>query len=586
MKLNTRLIIIFFAVILLPFILAAMTYFVISGSMVWGLRHTYGIKDIPLSAALNPSELYTSVTNEYITLLKDKLTQDTGDLAAVINTEEIDDINRQLDQLSSFFVLRKGDKIIYVTEDYKEDPVLKVLPDYGTAPREENAAVYYNDIHRVVKQLDYTLPDGEQGSIFIITCVSMIISEVTGSGVLISIIVVLMLTGILLTSWLSQGIIKPMLALKGAMMRIEQGDLDTPAKTSEKGEIGVLYDGFEKMRKRLKENEEEKIRTENANRELIRNISHDLKTPITSIKGYVEGIMDGVADSPEKMEKYIKTIYNKACDMDYLIDELTVYSRIDANQIPYQFHRMNVSDYFSDCAEEVGLDLENKGIIFEYDFQCPPGVEISADPEQLKRVINNIINNSVKYKKEGESKISLKISCREEKEVLVEIEDNGKGISGKELEKVFERFYRTDASRNSSQGGSGIGLSIARKVVEDHGGEIWATGEEGVGLTIHFTIPVYREETKAEEIPEEDSKNPIARIEKVVEKTVGNTVQGIRTGVEKTMAGIEKKTRGKEYIELTESDIEPAGSGNAVNEIAAGDSEITEKAQKEEGAKE
>lgn len=581
MKLNTRLIIIFFAVVLLPFILAAMTYFIISGSMVWGLRHTYGIKDIPLSAALNPSELYTSVTNEYITLLKDKLTRNSEKQTEFVSNEELNDINRQLDQLSSFLIIRKGDKIIYVTADFEEDPVLQLLPDYGSAPKEENATIYYNDIHRVVKQLDYTLPDGEQGTIFIITCVSMIISEVTGWGVLISMIVVLMLTGILLTSWLNQGIIKPMLSLKGAMMRIEQGDLDTPAKTSEKGEVGVLYDGFEKMRKRLKENEEEKLRTENANRELIRNISHDLKTPITSVKGYVEGIMDGVADSPEKMEKYIKTIYNKACDMDHLIDELTVYSRIDANQIPYQFHRMNVGDYFSDCAEEVGLDLENKGIVFEYDFQCPPEVEISADPEQLKRVINNIINNSVKYKKEDGSKISLKISAREEKEVLVEIEDNGKGISGKELEKVFERFYRTDASRNSSQGGSGIGLSIARKVVEDHGGEIWATGEEGVGLTIHFTIPFFREEVKTEEVPEEDSKNPIARIEKVVGKTVGNTVQGIRTGVEKTMAGIEKKTRGKEYIELTESDIEPAGGGNPENGKMPKDTEGLEKTLEE-----
>ena len=203
--------------------------------------------------------------------------------------------------------------------------------------------------------------------------------------------------------------------------------------------------------------------------------------------------------------------------MDYLIDELTMFSKIDANQIPYQFHRMNVGDYFSDCAEEVGLDLETKGIGFRYVNDCNPETEIYADPEQLKRVINNIISNSVKYRK---------------------------GISGKELEKVFQRFYRTDASRNSKQGGSGIGLSIARKVVEDHSGTIWATGEEGVGLTIHFTLPVYKEEIPVVNT-EEESKNPIHRIEKVVGKTVENTVAGIKTGVEKTMAEIEKKTKNQ-----------------------------------------
>lgn len=546
MKLNTRLIVIFFAVIFLPFILAASTFFVICGSMVWNLKHTYGVKDIPLSAALSPAELYSSVTENYMDILKEKLEKNQDFYR---NAEEIKEIDEQLSQLSSFVIIKGNDEIFYIGNEHEEDEVLQVLPAAGILPPEETASLYYNDIKRVVKLREFVTPDGMEGTIYIVTCVSMIVSDVTSIGVIISIVVVLILTGILLTSWLNQGIIKPMISLKNAMMRIEQGDLETPATTAEKGEVGELFEGFEKMRVRLKNSEEEKIRTEEANKELIRNISHDLKTPITSIKGYVEGIMDGVADTPEKMEKYIKTIYNKAGDMDYLIDELTMFSKIDANQIPYQFHRMNVGEYFSDCAEEVGLDLETKGIGFSYECDCDPGVEIYADPEQLKRVINNIISNSVKYKKDGDSRITLKVSLQDEKYVLVEIEDNGKGISGKELEKVFQRFYRTDASRNSKQGGSGIGLSIARKVVEDHEGSIWATGEEGVGLTIHFTLPVYKEKVTPENA-EEESRNPILRIEKAVGKTVENTVAGIKTGVEKTMAEIEKKTKKTEYIEL------------------------------------
>ena len=539
MKLNTRLIIIFFAIVVLPFLLAGMTYFVITGSMVWNMKHTYGIKNVPLTATLSPSELYSSVTDEYMVLLQDKLSKDSDFLKEV---EEIQDIDSQLGQISSFLIIKVGDEILYIGKDNEEDPVLDVLPKSHVLPEGETASLYYNDLHRVIKPLDFATPFGQTGTIYIVTNVSMIISDVTGTGVLISIIVVLILTGVLLTSWLSQGIIRPMLNLKMAMKRIEQGDLDTPAVTSEKGEVGELYEGFEKMRIRLKESEEEKIRTEAANRELISNISHDLKTPITSIKGYVEGIMDGVADSPEKMEKYIKTIYNKAGDMDYLIDELTTYSKIDANQIPYAFHRMNLGDYFADCAEEVGLDLETKGIIFDYRFECDPETEISADPEQLKRVINNIINNSVKYRKETDSRISLRISEQDKDLVLVAIEDNGKGISEEEAKKVFDRFYRTDASRNSKQGGSGIGLSIARKIVEDHAGTIWATGVQGEGMTVFFTLPKYTEPAIPEQ-EEEGANNPIARIEKMVGKTVGNTVAGIKTGVEKAKEEIEKKTK-------------------------------------------
>ena len=231
---------------------------------------------------------------------------------------------------------------------------------------------------------------------------------------------------------------------------------------------------------------------EKKNRELVSNISHDLKTPITAIKGYVEGIMDGVADTPEKMDKYIKTIYNKANDMDRLINELTTYSGIDSHRVPYNFHRINVSDYFGDCVEEVGLDLESKNIQLNYTNLVDQDTLVIADPEQMKKVINNIISNSVKYMDKQQGVIDIRI-LDELDSVRVEIEDNGKGIAQKDLGRIFERFFRTDASRNSLQGGSGIGLSIVKKIIEDHGGYIWATSREGEGTCMHFVIRKYKE---------------------------------------------------------------------------------------------
>lgn len=303
---------------------------------------------------------------------------------------------------------------------------------------------------------------------------------------------ILLLTGVVVVIWIRKGYIDPIDKLNKAMRKIQEGNFDYVLETNIEGEIGDLYRNYEDMRLRLKESMAESEESEKQNRELISNISHDLKTPITAIKGYVEGIMDGVADTPEKMDKYIKTIYNKANDMERLINELTYYSRIDNNRIPYNFHRINVADYFGDCIEEVGMDLEQRNIQLNYIDLASPDTVVIADPEQMKKVINNIISNSVKYMDKPDGTIDIRI-LDEADSIHIEIEDNGKGIAQKDLGKIFERFYRTDASRNSAQGGSGIGLSIVKKIIEDHGGYIWATSKEGEGTCMHFVLRKYIE---------------------------------------------------------------------------------------------
>jgi signal transduction histidine kinase len=180
--------------------------------------------------------------------------------------------------------------------------------------------------------------------------------------------------------------------------------------------------------------------------------------------------------------------------MDRLINELTFYSGIDSNRIPYHFHRINVTDYFNDCVEDVGLDLESKNIQLNYTNLVDPETRIIADPEQMKKVINNIIGNSIKYIDKPKGVIDIRL-FEDVDSIQVEIEDNGKGIAAKDLGNIFERFFRTDASRNSAQGGSGIGLSIVKKIIEDHGGYIWATSKEGEGTCMHFVIRKYKEAT-------------------------------------------------------------------------------------------
>lgn len=308
----------------------------------------------------------------------------------------------------------------------------------------------------------------------------------------IAIVLILMLTAILLIFWVYGGIISPIDKLQEAAKNVKEGNLNFELKAEKDDEMGQLIQAFEDMRQRLKDNAEEKLRYDKESKELISNISHDLKTPITAIKGYVEGIRDGVADTPEKMDKYIGTIYNKANEMDLLINELTLYSKIDTNRIPYNFAPLPVGAYFDDCAEDLAMELDSKNVEFGYFNYVEGSQKIIADPEQLKRVINNIVSNSLKYMGRERGLINLRVKDVGDF-IQVELEDNGKGISAKDLPNIFDRFYRTDASRNSSKGGSGIGLSIVKKIIEDHGGKIWATSREGTGTVMYFVVRKYQE---------------------------------------------------------------------------------------------
>ena len=309
---------------------------------------------------------------------------------------------------------------------------------------------------------------------------------------LFSAFIILIFTALAVGLWIYRSIATPLVKLKKATQNIKEGNLDFVLDVEGEDEFSELCQDFEEMRRRLKESAEEKVLLDKENKELISNISHDLKTPITAVKGYVEGIMDGVADTKEKMDRYVRTIYNKTNEMDHLINELTFYSKIDTNRIPYTFSKLNVDDYFSDCAEEIGLELETRGIELFYANYVDKNVLVIADGEQIRRVIHNLIGNAIKYMDKSKGIIQIRVKDVGDF-IQVEVEDNGKGIASKDLAYIFARFYRTDVSRNSSKGGSGIGLSIVKKILEDHGGKVWATSREEIGTIMYFVLRKYQE---------------------------------------------------------------------------------------------
>ena len=497
MKLKTRLIVAFCIIIILPVGLAGAAIFGLYHIQTKAIQKNYGLEAVDtqgvLSNSLQLMSRYTKTEYDEICKLA------KSDPEKLESEDYLKQINEKLQEKSSYLIFRRNGELVY--NGYNGDSVIsdeqwqEELPSYGEGEKETGSGYYIdNDAQSLLKQIDFEGSNNDQCSVYIITSSESIQPEIKRLmiDIAVSVLLILALTAGVMTIWIYRGTMVPLKKLQIATKNIKEGNLDFSIDYDEQDEMGDLCRNFEEMRKRLKESTEEKRAAEKENRALISNIAHDLKTPITAVKGYSEGILDGVADTPEKQERYIRTIYNKANEMDRLLNELTLYSKIDTNRIPYNFKKINVADYFNDCIEEIGLDLETKGIGLTYFNYADEDIVIIADPEQLMRVINNIVTNAIKYMDKQKGQINVRIKDVGDF-IQVEIEDNGKGISARDLPYIFDRFYRTDSSRNSSTGGSGIGLSIVKKIIEDHGGKIWATSKEKTGTTMYFVIRKYQE---------------------------------------------------------------------------------------------
>ena len=487
MKLKHRLIIAFLIMIAMPVILISITAGTIVRFQMDSIHESYDVEAKTLQVITNPIQILNRITrgvyNEiklYSLNLPEKLS----------DSDYYSELNDLLENKHSFLLVRKDDEFIFIGNKEKLDSIKDLLPHYGTGSTEVDGGIYLGGREPfLVKLQDFTYTDGRNGTIYVITDLNVLMPQLKAVAIqsVISFVVILFFTASLLIFWIYRSILKPMNILRIATDHIKEGDLDYSVEPYTNDEIGQLCNDFENMRLRLKKLIEDRLQYEEEIKELISNISHDLKTPLTAIKGYSEGLIDGVADTMEKQEKYLKTIYMKANDMSVLVDELAYYAKIDSNTIPYSFTPINLSDYFEDCVEDLYLELEVKNIRVIYENLVDHDVKVVADAEQLKRVIHNIIGNSVKYLDKPEGHIKIRIVDNEEY-VQVDIKDNGAGIEEEELPYIFDRFYRADASRSTKTGGSGLGLAIAKKVIEDHFGKIWATSKRGKGTTISFTL--------------------------------------------------------------------------------------------------
>ena len=307
------------------------------------------------------------------------------------------------------------------------------------------------------------------------------------AGILLLFVALTVCINGILSWWISGSILKPLGKLSLGTKEIREGNLDTPMQYEKKDEFGQVCRDFDEMRAYLQESVQQRLKDEKRRRDLITGISHDLRTPLTTIMGYLDGLLEGIADTPEKRLRYLQAIKTRTGNLVSLVDSLSEYSRLDTG-FRYHMEETDFRDYVEKYLELVRPDMENQQVQTEY-FCGKGSFLVRLDREEFKRIFNNLFANTVRYRRKENSRvmISLKRTLEGNNLELV-FQDDGPGVPEECLEQIFDSFYRVDDSRNSAEKGSGIGLAVVREIVLGHGGTIKA--ENRGGLAVIVGIPV------------------------------------------------------------------------------------------------
>jgi len=484
MSIRFRLILSYLAMLVIPLVLLAISFVVIASVALGDLRSAFTLD----TRHHNP---FAAVIGQEADIAADIRYRIESDPASLLDEARMQAYSDKLKRISMGIIVRVNGERMFASPNLEHTDIDRYLPSFGSDWKERfDGMDMGNHAWMIDRQYDFTLSDGTQGSYYMLLNLNIFgqIAAKFSKMFLIALLVILVVVNGVLTFFVSRSIIRPLRSLKRAAEQMKEGDLSNPVRQESRDEIGTLAVAFEEMRVKLKESIDMQLQYEDNRKSLISNISHDLKSPVASIRAYVEGIMDGVTSSPEMLDRYVKTIHRKTVQMDRLIDELFLFSKLDLKGLPFHFEEVNLDSFLRDCAEELQMDVEKRGVKLGYDSEVPPGTAlVVADREKLKRVFVNVIENAVKYSDKEDARIWLEL--KDEGEMyLVLVKDNGKGISPEALPYIFDRFYREDTARNVDTGGSGLGLAIAKHIVEEHGGTLSAASEPGMGTVIMITL--------------------------------------------------------------------------------------------------
>lgn len=414
------------------------------------------------------------------------------DAERLLDNELLTETDEQLRPFGGAFILAKEGAVLFASSSLAQADLPKYMQSAAVEERPRQWPPWESSRH-VARTYAFSFADKSQGTLYFLADDSSLFS----SGIsffalmIVSFLVIIGLTNGILTYLVSKSIIRPLYALKQAAHEIKEGHLERPVQLGRKDELGELGEAFEEMRVRLYDSIRMQLQYEESRKELIASISHDLKTPITGIKACVEAVLDGIADTQPKREKYMRMIASKSAQMDRLIDELLLYSRLDLNRLPFHLEPVNIRAYLTDWVQALRLEPGMSDVRLNVAGTDGGPLAVMADREKLHRVLMNMIDNSMKYMDKPQKQIDVRVEQAAD-EVIVTIADNGAGIAEEAMPHIFDRFYRADPARNTTTGGSGLGLAIVKQLVEGHGGRVWARSEVGSGTDICFSLPLQK----------------------------------------------------------------------------------------------
>ncbi len=315
--------------------------------------------------------------------------------------------------------------------------------------------------------------------------------ERTGYFIILSMIAFVFVTSFLLARYILNHILLPLRKLRVGVEKIYEGDFSLRLEHKSNDEIKPVMETFNLMAQKLLDSVNERKIQEDRQKELVASISHDLRTPLTTIKAYVEGLIDGVANSPAKRTRYLQVIKKNTDELNNMIEELFMFSKISLGEKAIPLEEINLKEMLEFFVSEHNYAWKKAGATVT--LKAQQNIIIMGSYLLLERILLNIISNSIKYKPEYEIDCYIKL-VGEDKIAILSIADNGSGVPEKELERLVEPFYRTDKARSRTEDGTGLGLSIAVRAVEMMKGAMRIENVKPHGLVVIIELPILQQE--------------------------------------------------------------------------------------------
>lgn len=416
--------------------------------------------------------------------------EDEPDSIHLVQTPKMTELRQELARMNYHFAVSIDGETVY--SNLTESETQEIWQIGGDVLSEMDSVTLNDGKHSVIKSS--FREDGETCSIIAFND-GMAGSQVGESylqkyvipylwGLLALLLGIIVLVNFLCSRWLKLLLLPSVKNLGEGAKRVREGNLDVDIPVYRPDELGAVCSEFNEMQRYLKESAKERVRYESSRKELISGISHDLRTPLTTIKGYVSGLLDGIADTEEQREEYLKAIQGRALDMETLLNHLSAYNKQEEPEFTYHMEQTNLPSYIGMYLRENAAYIKENALSVSVEIEGE-NLQICLDKQEFKRILDNLFSNTVRYREKADSRICIRIE-REDVFVSLTVADDGPGVPDEALRKIFDSFYRLDSSRTKCSEGSGLGLAIVKQIVTAHRGIVYAQSHHGLSVIMKF----------------------------------------------------------------------------------------------------